>query len=191
VNSDPRSERQLIADFYACEEEEAAERIFQVIEDRWWAEVWKYVDSKFYPHEDVNVEQLTEKVFTRLRCSKRPDRIPFDSSRGSFCQWLFMTARSVCANRRKQLPKRVPLPDQVSAPEHDASETALHDIKQCLESLTDQQKDFITLWERGLGKLSQTEIAEVFGVGSSRIAAIKKQALKRLKPCLKSKGYDG
>jgi DNA-directed RNA polymerase specialized sigma subunit len=55
--------------------------------------------------------------------------------------------------------------------------------------LTEEEREFLELWEGVFGELKQVEIAEVFGVSNSKVTQIKENALDKLRECMEAKGY--
>lgn len=195
----PLSDNELMHAFYGCEE-----AAFDQITLRYWRPLWLF----FYRlgwREGQDREELIQDTFVAILVTKDATN---DLTHGGriydwkrpFKPWLYSIARNASTDkyrRRAHRPRTVPITDQMAHQRLDQSagagldETAELglDLHRCLERLTEQERTFIVLWEKGLGELIQTEIAEVLGVSNARVNAIKRGALRKLRECLEREGY--
>jgi RNA polymerase sigma-70 factor, ECF subfamily len=139
----------------------------------------------------ADAEELAHEVWVRIWKSAAT----YDSSR-PFAHWFFTVARNELrqAWRRSSHRSRLSRPRSLEsldeepaakppAPEIDWSD----ELDHYLRLLTEQERAFLLLWEKGLGDLSQTEVAKILGVSNSTVTRIKEAALRKLSNALKAK----
>jgi RNA polymerase sigma-70 factor (ECF subfamily) len=180
------TDQELMAAFYACDSAALA-----AIWERWYRRVYWYFRRQGCAHEAA--EQLTQDVFTRIVQTKTSNSGRYDPAR-SFAPWIFRIAHNLLTDQRRRAgPVPGPLPPDMPegpAPPAAAELQLEHDLDDCLARLTEQEREFLLLWQGAYGELSQTEIAELWGVVNSRITEIKQSALDKLRKCMEEKGYS-
>jgi RNA polymerase sigma factor (sigma-70 family) len=181
----PDMDNEWMAQFYGCDEE-AFERLYH----QWNGPILRFFLRGDWRFPDA--EDRTQDTFVRGFLTKEPGRARYRPER-PFGPWIYAVARNVSRSGRRSSPWG----SQLLSPEVEDPRKALKkssagleaDIENCLQTLNEQERCFLTHWESGLGELSQNEIAEVLEVGPSRVTAIKKNALTKLGTCLEQKGY--
>jgi RNA polymerase sigma-70 factor (ECF subfamily) len=180
------TDQELMAAFYACDANALA-----VIWERWYSRVYWYLRRQGCTHDVA--EQLTQDVFARIVQTKASNSGRFDPVR-SFAPWLFQIARNILTDYRRRprtesglLPNDVP---EGPSPLPAAGLALEHDLDDCLGRLTEQEREFLLLWQGAYGELSQTEIAELWGIANSRVTHIKQSAVDKLRDCMEEKGYS-
>jgi RNA polymerase sigma factor (sigma-70 family) len=179
------TDQQLMAAFYACDANSLA-----TIWERWYRPLYWFFRRQGCSHELA--EQLTQDVFSRILRTKAESSGRFDPVR-SFAPWIVQIARNLLADHR-QRPEtdHAPLPDDFSRdPPHPpaAGLQFEHDLDDCLARLTEQEREFLLLWQDAYGELSQTEIAELWEVTPMQVTRIKQRALDKLRECMEQRGY--
>ncbi len=131
---------------------------FGALYDRYFEKIYRFIYYKTFSKE--NAEDITSDVF-----HKAYERFhTFDSSKGTFSQWIYRIARNAVIDHYRTVKKTVPIEDAFdlgeedrTIEEHDAL-IALGRVREFMETLTPRQREIITLrvWE----ELSYKEIAE-------------------------------
>lgn len=140
-----------------------------------------------------DVEDLTSEVF--LQVARDIHRFTGDDVK--FRSWVFVIAhrRLIDSHRaRARRPQRSELSvDLVEASGGDVEEEGLRavamvELQAVLDSLTDQQKDVLTL--RVIGDLSLEQTAEVMGKRVGAVKALQRRALASVKTRLETGGVS-
>jgi RNA polymerase sigma factor (sigma-70 family) len=198
VETGERGDKELIDAFYQNGDDVA----FQQIIDRWRGPLVRYfrrLDPRS-PEDDLCQETLIRVFLTRETLQSR-----YDKRRGAkFSTWLYCIAHRIFLDwrrRREREPVLADLPDpdeaagekEPGSPDPDIEELPGRlALDRCIQQLPEQQRSYICLCgEHGLGELSHMEIAEVLGVGPSRVTAIHKAALAGLRSSLERENWHG
>lgn len=176
-----RCDSELMTAFYDCDQAAVEE-----IDPRYRTRLCRFFPRLGWIQDQ---EDLTQETFVRVYVTKETEKGRYRAPR-PFKPWLYAVARNVAidaARRRGRRPETVPIAE-ASVPGggglDQAAQQELGDVlRRCLTKLSEQERTFIVLWDRGWGELTQTEIADVLRVSSARVTAIKKSALSKLRQC--------
>ena len=182
--SDNDSDNDLMAAFYSGDEA-AFEKLFR----RWQESLLRLFRRLGWILQDA--DDMVIETFVKVHGTKGGSN-RYDTAQ-PFANWLFAIARNLAKDRHRRGKRRiqtVPFPPNVpvSTSAKKVDQVAW-DIKECLETLDERELAFISLWEKGLGDLSQTEIARKLGCANATTSGIKQRALEKLRNCLEGKGY--
>jgi RNA polymerase sigma-70 factor (ECF subfamily) len=174
------SDNQVMVAFCNCDPQ-----AFDEIVNRWTDRIWRYLRRWARDPDD-----LTQDTFMRVLMTK--DAPNYDPAR-PFAPWLYRVAHNVAESARRgeeRRPQPGPLVEDLLEKAPAASTVQLDaDLEECVNTLTDREREFLSLWEGAFGHLSQTEIAEVWEAANSTVTKIKQSALEKLRVCMEQKGY--
>jgi len=179
------TDNQLMAAFYDC-----SEGAFEELMKRWRPALERYFRRLDWQHVDAEV--MANETFMKVYATKHRSSSRYDPEK-PFPPWSYTIANRVALDWIRGIkPERQPspLPSDVAGESQAKGAWQLEgDIAECLDTLDEQERAFVILWEGSLGELSQTEIAKLFGVADSTVNSIKNLALKKLRDCMEGKGY--
>jgi RNA polymerase sigma-70 factor (ECF subfamily) len=179
-----RTDNELMETFYACET-----AAFVTLAERWQRPLYVFLRRRGCSHETA--EDLVQDVLSRIFLTKERGTGRFDPSQ-QFRPWVYRVARNRHTDHHRQEVETHPLLGEVPAgpPSPTVAEVEMdHELHECLEQLSEQERDFLLLWKDAFGTLSQTEVAEALGVSDPRVSRIKQSALDKLRRCMEQKGY--
>jgi len=141
--------------------------------------MFRYFFYRTKTREDA--EDLTSEVFVRVVGSIR-------NQQGNFIAWLFRIAKNLLIDhyRKSGRTKEISLEevgDPASSPAKDKRETPHpEEIKKILDSLTDEQREVITL--KFIEGYTNEEVANVLGKSVGAVKLLQFRALSKLKDTL-------
>jgi RNA polymerase sigma factor (sigma-70 family) len=185
VSSPGQTENELMRAFYGCEE-----TAFEEIDARWRPALIRYFRRQGWSED--RAEDLAQEALIRVHQTKPRERGRYDLQR-PFSPWIYRIAYHLSSDARQQASHRPQISsddvDVAQEPQKAAARAVEADLEECLQRLTDQEREFIVLWEGSGGELSQTEIARQMGLSNARISGVKESALRKLRECMEEKGY--
>jgi RNA polymerase sigma-70 factor (ECF subfamily) len=152
---------------------------FGLLYDRYVDRIYRFVFYKTFQKEVTEdiVSDVFHKVYDRLGS--------FDSTRGTFSQWVYRIARNAVIDHYRTLKKTIPIEDAFDLGEEDRTVEehdnllALGRVREFMKALSPRQREIITLriWE----ELSYKEIADQLDTTEDAAKMAFSRAMKELR----------
>jgi RNA polymerase sigma-70 factor (ECF subfamily) len=186
VSTPQPTDEELMTAFYA-----GNDAGFNEIDHRWRRPLFWYFRRRIWRAEQA--ADLVQETLMRVYRTNGRQSARYDPSQ-PFRRWLYSIAGNVAAELARR-ERRQPGPlGQTDIPDDNTVPVAEQDehrraIAECLGELPEREAEFLRLWEGGLGDLSQTDIAQLWGVSNPTVTRVQQRALAHLRAGLERRGY--